>query len=379
MRSSYHRGMLALLMAVVFAAPAARQDGDERPTDNEFRQRRGELETRLRAEETGLLLKAALPALPEAVLSGAFSPPGLIGEVADSFDDGETTLVTLRVLPWTDRRQPVYLDTRTRRRFVEVPRDERDSLKGLVLYAWLADASADRAVRAVFGTKKAYDAWAASSKQRIEEIRTEVAEAVEARRGKEMERLYAAAAVRVREREEERRRRLLIRELKARDLKGPSGELIGRDAGTRTLTVEFRLEGETVERSWPLAERSLVIVEGQNEASLSELGVGCYVTLWFGDPARSSLGLVEARGPHVGGYRGAAGTIDFERRTVTLPPGDDVEHPGTWPVEEEAWIEINGHRDSFDKLDPAKPFRVQLSADMKRVIALRQGRPPRDR
>ncbi len=370
--------MISLIAAFCILLPGQEKDPDApEKKDSTLRKELDELELSLLNMEAELRRKSTLPPVDETITAAAGSQPYLIGRIENAVMDGPSMLLTLQLLPWKDQRMPIQIHAATGRNYVDVSRRERKDPKGLIVYIWFRQGSQDDVVRAVFGKEKPYTEWETANEPRIDAIRREIAQRLSKRRDEIAQPLYKASADRLRERELKKEYRELVKELKAPGGKGPNGYVLAKDLEKRTVTVGFWFGSRQIERTWPLAKKNLILFRRDMKGTLEHLGIGCRVHLWFSGAERKELAVIEGFGGHVGGFHGAPGKIDFERRTLTILPGKSVKHPGTYIVGDDTEIEVDGREANFRDLDPKQPFRLQLCSDMKHVIAVYQGRRPK--
>ena len=380
--------ILSAVLISVILLPLARgqedQDGGGRlrqlaRTDSRFQGEVRALEEVLHEEELALLAQSVPPPVGEPIAPVKDSQPVRIGRVVSTFKDGPRILLSLKVLPYNAGTLHFYLDAGADVRYVGISRRRRQPTPGYIAYIWLREGSQDNAVLAVFGTEEEYRSWETPHRKEIDLTRRRIGDILKEKRPREIELMLQEAEVRILQKERSKQQRTRERELRPRSgARGPTGLLLGIFPDMRAIKVSFRYQNEMREETWSLVDDGVVWIDRMDLGSLKGLGVGCSVKVWFADRERTSIGMIDARGSWVGGYEGSpAKEIDVKKRSITLLLGEDFDEPATYMVGKDAYVEIDGRRAAFGDLDPKRPIRIQLSANMNLAIDVRQGRPPR--
>ena len=347
--------------------------------DSRFQGEVRAFEDHLQEEELALLARSVPPQVSGPIAPVKGHQPVRIGRVLTTFSDGPKVLLNLQLLPYETGALSVHLDAGVDVRYVGISRRARRPTPGYIAYIWLREGSHVDAAQVAFGTEEAYRAWETSHRKQIDQTRRRIADSLKDKRAREIEVILQEAETRILQKERTKQQRTRERELKPRSsARGPTGLLLAVFPEKGDIKVSFRYKDQMQEETWHLVADGVVWIDRMGLGSLKDLGVGCSVKVWFADRERTSIGLVDARGPWVGGYEGSPPReIDVRKRSLTLLLGEEFNEPAKYSVVENAYVEIDGRRASLGDVDPKEPIRIRLSADMTRAIEVRQGWPPR--
>jgi len=160
-----------------------------------------------------------------------------------------------------------------------------------------------------------------------------------------------------------------------------TGQFLGHDAASRTILVRVRDRsdrepGEASREALPPEKRlrrngdTEIEVDGKL-GRLDALGAGCTLKLWLSRGSADLLSAVEATGPRLLRLSAVVG-VDPEDRTIRLRLGLLAEAVETRPVAADARILINGLPARLAEVSPWRPTYLEISADMKTVVAIHQ-------